>query len=32
MPGLAQLLVDSMGNVGTAFTWEQQRLATPHSR
>ncbi|HEX8437244.1 hydrolase [Archangium sp.] len=28
VPGLAQLLVDHMGVVGTSFTWEQQLLAT----
>jgi nicotinamidase-related amidase len=32
VPGVAQLLVDYMGNVGTAFTWEQQLLKTPASR
>lgn len=31
VPALAQLLVDHMGNVGTAFTWEQQLLNTPHT-
>ncbi|WNG38868.1 hydrolase [Archangium violaceum] len=31
VPGLAKLLVDHMGNVGTSFTWEQQLLNTPHS-
>jgi hypothetical protein len=29
VPGVAQLLVDHMGNVGTSFTWELQLLATP---
>jgi nicotinamidase-related amidase len=29
VPGLARLLVDYMGVVGTSFTWEQQLLATP---
>jgi nicotinamidase-related amidase len=32
VPGLAQLLVDHMGVVGTSFTWEQQLLATPPSK
>ncbi|QRK08238.1 hydrolase [Archangium violaceum] len=32
VPGLAKLLVDHMGNVGTSFTWEQQLLNTPHSK
>ncbi|WP_224247875.1 hydrolase [Hyalangium gracile] len=29
--GMAQLLIDHMGNVGTAFAWEQQLLNTPHT-
>jgi len=29
VPGVAQMLVDHMGNVGTSLTWEQQLLATP---
>jgi nicotinamidase-related amidase len=29
VPGLAKLLVDHMGNVGTSFVWEQQLLNTP---
>src|SRR5216117_2768898 len=29
VPGVVQMLVDHMGNVGTSFTWEQQLLATP---
>ncbi|MFP2908287.1 hydrolase [Pyxidicoccus sp. 3LFB2] len=29
VPGLAQLLVDHMGVVGTSFLWEQQLLNTP---
>ncbi|MDC3960088.1 hydrolase [Polyangium jinanense] len=29
VPGIAKLLVEHMGNVGTSFTWEQQLLATP---
>jgi nicotinamidase-related amidase len=29
VPGVAQMLIDHMGNVGTSFTWEQQLLATP---
>jgi nicotinamidase-related amidase len=29
VPGMAQSLVDHMGNVGTSFLWEQQLLATP---
>src|SRR5881397_2662320 len=29
VPGLAQTLVEHMGNVGTSFVWEQQLLATP---
>lgn len=29
VPGLAQLLIDHMGVVGTSFLWEQQLLATP---
>ncbi|AKJ04626.1 nicotinamidase-related amidase [Archangium gephyra] len=32
VPGLAKLLMDHMGNVGTSFTWEQQLLNTPHNR
>jgi nicotinamidase-related amidase len=32
VPGLAQLLVEHMGNVGTSFTWEQQLLATPPAK
>ncbi|WP_375773345.1 hydrolase [Archangium gephyra] len=32
VPGLATLLVDHMGVVGTSFTWEQQLLSTPHSK
>ncbi|RKH36958.1 hydrolase [Corallococcus sicarius] len=31
VPGLAQMLVDHMGNVGTSFVWEQQLLNTPKS-
>jgi nicotinamidase-related amidase len=27
--GLAQILIDHMGNVGTSFLWEQQLLNTP---
>jgi len=29
VPGVAQALVEHMGNVGTSFLWEQQLLATP---
>ncbi|WP_257447576.1 hydrolase [Archangium lipolyticum] len=29
VPGLAKLLVEHMGNVGTSFVWEQQLLNTP---
>ncbi|MFP2926909.1 hypothetical protein ACLESO_17260 [Pyxidicoccus sp. 3LG] len=29
VPGLAKLVVDHMGSVGTSFTWEQQLLNTP---
>jgi len=29
VPGLAQMLVEHMGNVGTSLTWEQQLLNTP---
>jgi nicotinamidase-related amidase len=29
VPGLAQILLDHMGNVGTSFAWEQQLLNTP---
>jgi len=29
VPGLAQVLIDHMGVVGTSFVWEQQLLATP---
>jgi nicotinamidase-related amidase len=29
VPGLAQMLVEHMGNVGTSLTWEQQLLSTP---
>lgn len=29
VPGVAQGLVEHMGNVGTSFLWEQQLLATP---
>jgi nicotinamidase-related amidase len=32
VPGLAKLLMDHMGNVGTSFAWEQQLLNTPHTR
>lgn len=32
VPGLAGLLVDHMGVVGTSFTWEQQLLNTPHTK
>ncbi len=32
VPGLAKLLVDHMGVVGTSFTWEQQLLATPPAK
>jgi nicotinamidase-related amidase len=32
VPGLAQLLVEHMGVVGTSFTWEQQLLATPPAK
>jgi nicotinamidase-related amidase len=29
VPGLVDMLVSHMGNVGTSFTWEQQLLNTP---
>jgi nicotinamidase-related amidase len=29
VPGVAEMLVQHMGNVGTSFMWEQQLLATP---
>lgn len=29
VPGLVEMLVAHMGNVGTSFTWEQQLLNTP---
>ena len=29
VPGLAQMLVEHMGNVGTSLTWEQQLLNAP---
>ncbi|MGH8691525.1 MAG: hydrolase [Burkholderiales bacterium] len=29
VPGLSQMLVEHMGNVGTSFLWEQQLLNTP---
>ncbi len=29
LAGMAKLMVDHMGNVGTSFTWEQQLLNTP---
>jgi nicotinamidase-related amidase len=29
VPGMGQMLVEHMGNVGTALTWEQQLLTTP---
>ena len=32
VPGLVQMLVEHMGNVGTSFTWEQQLLNTPPAR
>jgi nicotinamidase-related amidase len=32
VPGLAAMLVEHMGNVGTSFTWEQQLLNTPPAR
>ena len=28
VPGLAAMLVEHMGNVGTSLTWEKQLLAT----
>lgn len=31
VPGIAQLLVEHMGVVGTSYTWEQQLLDTPPS-
>ena len=32
VPGLAQMLIDHMGNVGTSFLWEQQLLNTPPAK
>jgi nicotinamidase-related amidase len=32
VPGLVEMLVAHMGNVGTSFTWEQQLLNTPVAR
>ncbi|HLQ36495.1 MAG TPA: hydrolase [Planctomycetota bacterium] len=32
VPGLVEMLVEHMGNVGTSFTWEQQLLNTPPAR
>jgi nicotinamidase-related amidase len=32
VPGIAKLLVEHMGNVGTSFTWEQQLLNTPPAK
>jgi hypothetical protein len=32
VPGLAQMLVEHMGVVGTSFSWEQQLLAMPSVR
>jgi len=29
VPGLAQMLLEHMGNVGTSLSWEQQLLSTP---
>lgn len=29
VPGLAQMLLEHMGNVGTSLSWEQQLLGTP---
>jgi nicotinamidase-related amidase len=31
VPGVAQMLVEHMGNVGTSFLWEQQLIATASS-